>query len=190
MKKLILTSILGFIFAAPAFSFDNPNDGSDSTKVTSNVTNMSNTVPRDANVVQQPIPRDSVRNMQSHRQIINQRNKQQVSQMTKRHLGGISEENLQSPRVTKKDLKQNPSDNNSAKQLNNSKNDTRNIDKDKDDENPNLANLATPEPTNIRNNLMISDEDRSLNRQMMINGPQGGFQNNQPRGIGGTSANL
>ncbi|AFX70761.1 hypothetical protein F92_06125 [Francisella tularensis subsp. holarctica F92] len=25
---------------------------------------------------------------------------------------------------------------------------------------------------------------------MMINGPQGGFQNNQPRGIGGTSANL
>ncbi|EDN34556.1 conserved hypothetical protein [Francisella tularensis subsp. tularensis FSC033] len=147
MKKLILTSILGFIFAAPAFSFDNPNDGSDSTKVTSNVTNMSNTVPRDANVVQQPIPRDSMRNMQSHRQIINQRNKQQVSQMTKRHLGGISEENLQSPRVTKKDLKQNPSDNNSAKQLNNSKNDTRNIDKDKDDENPNLANLAIPAPT-------------------------------------------
>ncbi|MDE5002821.1 hypothetical protein NAI78_10620, partial [Francisella tularensis subsp. holarctica] len=82
-----------------------------------------------------------------HRQINNQRNKQQVSQMNKRHLGGISEENLQSPRVTKKDLKQNTSDNNFAKQLNNSKNDTKNIDKHKDDENPNLANLATPAPT-------------------------------------------
>ncbi|MDE5037759.1 hypothetical protein NAI57_10565, partial [Francisella tularensis subsp. holarctica] len=59
-----------------------------------------------------------------------------------------SEENLQSPRVTKKHLKQNPSDNNFAKQLNNYKNDTKNIDKDKDDENQNLANLATPAPTN------------------------------------------
>ncbi|MDE4978031.1 hypothetical protein NAI52_09550, partial [Francisella tularensis subsp. holarctica] len=96
------------MFSDPAFSCDNPNDGSNRTKVTSNVTNMSNTVLRDANVVQQHIPRDSMRNMQSHRQIINQRNNQQVSQMTKRPLGGISEENLQSPRVTKKDLKQNP----------------------------------------------------------------------------------
>ncbi|MDE5030180.1 hypothetical protein NAI50_10780, partial [Francisella tularensis subsp. holarctica] len=78
---------------------DNPNEGSNSTKVTSKGTNMRNTVLRDANVVQQPRPRDSMRNMQSHRQIINQRNKQQVSQMPKRHLGGISEENLQSPRV-------------------------------------------------------------------------------------------
>ncbi|MDE4984479.1 hypothetical protein NAI39_11120, partial [Francisella tularensis subsp. holarctica] len=69
MKKLILTSILGFIFAAPAFSFDNPYDGSNSTKVTSNVTNMSNTVLRDAIVLQQTIPRDSMSIMQSHRQI-------------------------------------------------------------------------------------------------------------------------
>ena len=42
-----------------------------------------------------------------------------------------------------------------------------------------------PEPTNIRNNLRISDEDKSLNRQIIMNGPQRGFQNNQPRGIGG-----
>lgn len=192
MKKLILTSILSFIFVAPAFSFDDPNDISqlDSTKVTSNVANMSNTVPRDANVPQQSISRDSVRNMQSHRQIINQRNKQEAPQVTRKHLGGISEDDLQSPRATKKYSKQNSADNNSPKQLKNSKNDTRNIDKDKEDENPNLANLATPEPTNIRNNLVISDEDKSLNRQMMMNGPQGGFQNNQPRGIGGTSVNI
>ncbi|MDE4949291.1 hypothetical protein NAI31_12380, partial [Francisella tularensis subsp. holarctica] len=42
----------------------------------------------------------------------------------------------------------------------------------------------------FRNNIMISDENRSLNRQMIINGPQGGFQNIQPRVLGGTIANL
>ncbi|MDE5003021.1 hypothetical protein NAI78_12205, partial [Francisella tularensis subsp. holarctica] len=65
---------------------------------------------------------------------------------------GKSEENLQSPLVTKKDLKQKPSDKNFAKQINNSKNDTKNIDKYKDDENPNLANLSTPAPTTIYQN--------------------------------------
>ena len=45
---------------------------------------MSKPVPRAANISQH-MPRDSVPNMQSHRQIINQRNKQQASQMTKRH---------------------------------------------------------------------------------------------------------
>ncbi|ASG67787.1 hypothetical protein CDV26_04740 [Francisella halioticida] len=57
-----------------------------------------------------------------------------------------------------------------------------------EDDNPNLANLTTPE-VNVRNNLAMSDQDATLNRQMMLNGPQGGIQNNQPPGIGGTSAN-
>ncbi|WP_150468288.1 hypothetical protein [Francisella sp. SYW-9] len=56
---------------------------------------------------------------------------------------------------------------------------------DSEDDNPNLANLTTPE----QNNLSVSDKDATLNRQMMLNGPQGGIQNNQPPGIGGTSAN-
>ncbi|MED7787792.1 hypothetical protein [Francisella sp. 19X1-34] len=56
---------------------------------------------------------------------------------------------------------------------------------DSEDNNPNLANLTTPE----QSNLSVSDKDNALNRQMMLNGPQGGIQNNQPPGIGGTSAN-
>ena len=100
-------------------------------KVTSNVTNMSKPVPRAANISQQPMPRDSVPNMQSHRQIINQRNKQQASQMTKRHLGGMSGENLQAPRTTRKYHKQNLADNNPGKQLDKSKSDIKNTDKDK-----------------------------------------------------------
>lgn len=60
---------------------------------------------------------------------------------------------------------------------------------DSEDDNPNLANLTTPEE-NIRSNLSISGEDAALSRQMMLNGPQGGIQNNQPPGIGGTSANF
>ncbi|API86921.1 hypothetical protein [Francisella uliginis] len=58
-----------------------------------------------------------------------------------------------------------------------------------EDDNPNLANLTTPE-VNVRNNLAVSDQDVALSRQMMLNGPQGGIQNNQPPGIGGTSANF
>ena len=53
------------------------------------------------------------------------------------------------------------------------------------DENENLRNIAEPEINNINNNLRIPDGETSrLNREMMLDGPQGGFQNNQPRGIG------
>ncbi|ALB01565.1 hypothetical protein ACH24_02180 [Francisella persica ATCC VR-331] len=183
MKKFIFTSIIGSVFVVTAFSFDNTNDSTSfyNNKVTSNVTNMSKPITWTANISQQPMPRNSAPN-------INQRNKQQVYQMTKKHLGRISEENLQAPRATRKYHKQNLADNNHGKQLDKYKNDIKNT--DKEDQNPNLANLATPEPINIRNNIRISDEDKSLNRQMMMNGPQGGFQNNQPRGIGGTSTNF
>ncbi|MDE5028230.1 hypothetical protein NAI74_09440, partial [Francisella tularensis subsp. holarctica] len=68
MKNFILTSILFFIFAAQEFSFDNPNDVSNSKKVTSNDTNMINTVLRDSKLVQQPKPPDSMRKMQSQPQ--------------------------------------------------------------------------------------------------------------------------
>lgn len=187
MKKLILTSILSSIFVASAFSFDNAND---SGQLDNTLTNMSNTVPRAANVSQKSMPHDSVRNMQSHRPIINQINKQQAPQIAKRHLGSISEENLQASRVTRKYHKQNPANNKPNKETDKSKNDSKNIDKNKEDENLNLDNLTTPAPKNIKDNLRISDEDKSLNRQMMMDGPQEGFQNNQPRGIGGTSTNF
>ena len=60
--------------------------------------------------------------------------------------------------------------------------------KDTDSENDNLRELTRPETNNVRNNLRIPNgEDSRLNREMMLNGPQGGFQNNQPRGIGGGS---
>ncbi|QIW10303.1 hypothetical protein [Francisella sp. LA112445] len=55
---------------------------------------------------------------------------------------------------------------------------------DSEDDNPNLANLTTPEQ-NIKDNLSASGEDAALSRQMMLDGPQGGIQNNQPPGIGG-----
>lgn len=56
--------------------------------------------------------------------------------------------------------------------------------KDVDDENDNLKNIARPETNNINSNLRIPDGEASrLNREMMLDGPQGGFQNNQPRGI-------
>ena len=57
--------------------------------------------------------------------------------------------------------------------------------KTEDDENDNLKDIARPAPQNITNNFRIpSGEDARLNKEMMLNGPQGGFQNNQPRGIG------
>ncbi|QIV96043.1 hypothetical protein EDC55_11034 [Allofrancisella inopinata] len=57
-----------------------------------------------------------------------------------------------------------------------------------DDEYSNLTtNLQPPKkqvPENMQHNLnLLSDEDRKLNRQMMFDGPQEGFQNNKPRGI-------
>ncbi|AJC49105.1 hypothetical protein IB642_00865 [Allofrancisella guangzhouensis] len=53
-----------------------------------------------------------------------------------------------------------------------------------DDEYSNLTtNLQSPKE-NMQHNLnLLSDEDRKLNRQMMFDGPQEGFQNNKPRGI-------
>lgn len=57
-----------------------------------------------------------------------------------------------------------------------------------EDENDNLKNIAQSAPANIQNNLRIPDGESSrLNREMMLNGPQGGIQNNQPRGIGSAS---
>ncbi|QIV94522.1 hypothetical protein [Allofrancisella frigidaquae] len=57
-----------------------------------------------------------------------------------------------------------------------------------DDEYSNLTtNLQPPKKQvseNMQHNLnLLSDEDRKLNRQMMFDGPQEGFQNNKPRGI-------
>ena len=50
--------------------------------------------------------------------------------MTKGYLGSISEENLQAPRVTRKYPKQNLADNNPGKQLDKSKSDIKNTDKE------------------------------------------------------------
>jgi hypothetical protein len=61
---------------------------------------------------------------------------------------------------------------------------------DKDDESSaqekNLQNIAVPHVVNnnISNNLQrIDNNDRLLNKQMMLDGPQGGIQSNKPRGI-------
>ena len=61
---------------------------------------------------------------------------------------------------------------------------------DKDDEKSaqeeNLRNIATPYVVdkNVANNLQLFDnKKRLLNKQMMLEGPQGGIQSNKPRGI-------
>lgn len=118
--------------------------------------------------------------IQSHRQMVDQRRAPSQADM-----GGIREEDMRVPQAKKsaaQDSKSRPSKNNMTKHHTDKKDN-----KDEDDDNPNLVGLAEPAPANIRNNLQINDSDRALNRQMMLNGPQGGFQNNQPRGIGNSA---
>jgi len=166
MKKILLASIFTAIFATSAYcnnqiSSDQPTH-----------------LPRpngDSNV-QSPAASD-MGGIQSHRKMINQR------RASKQHLGGVSVEDMRAPRGPGNLKDSRPAK--GHKHAHHAKNND-NI----DDENPNLANLATPAPENIRSNLSIRDEDKALRRQMMLDGPQGSFQNNQPRGIGGTRANF
>lgn len=165
MKKVLTTSVITAIFATAAYC----NSQVD--------TDQLNHPPRpngDSNI-QSPTASD-MGGFQSHRKMISQR------RASKQRLGGVAVEDMRAPRGPG-NLKDRPAK--GHKHAHYAKDNDN-----KDDENPNLANLATPAPENIRNNLSIRDEDRALRRQMMLDGPQGGFQNNQPRGIGGTSANF
>ncbi|AIT08824.1 hypothetical protein LO80_01750 [Candidatus Francisella endociliophora] len=165
MKKILLTSILTSILGVPTVGFSEAEDTRKNESYSSAARDMGG--------------------LQSHRQMLNQR-KSQSQQAPKHHIGGISEDDMRAPRAKRPDQ----DSRNSHHVKEHSHKDHKNKKDDSEDENPNLANLTTPEPVNARNNLRISDEDRALNRQMMLDGPQGGFQNNQPRGIGGTSANF
>lgn len=166
MKKILLTSIFMTMLATSAYC--NNQIGNNQLKHPPRPNGNSN--------IQSPAASD-MGGIQSHRKMINQR------RASKQHLGGVAVEDMRAPRG--------PGNLKGSRPAKGHKHAHHAKDNDnKDDENPNLANLATPAPENIRNNLSIPDEDRALRRQMMLDGPQGGFQNNQPRGIGGTRANF
>jgi len=161
MKKTLLVSALSSIFMAPFVSFANDD--------------------------QEYLNPRSETQLHSQRQMINQKNSQ-ASQMPKKHQLGITEEDMRIPGESSS-----KSRNMSTKKgwgSTNAQEKKSKSDEDSDDDNPNLSDLATPAPKNIHSNLAISDDDRALNRQMMLSGPKGGFQNSQPRGIGGSSVNF
>jgi hypothetical protein len=180
MKRILLTSILTSICVLPAFAVnvverDNSTDQSGNSPTANAQSDSYN--PRDNNDSQSPLA-NNMRAFKSHRQMIDEQNNQN-SQGTQRRIA-VSKEDMRPPRGS------NQTNEKMQKNWPSPANDTKDKNKhdDSDDENPNLANLASPEPKNIRDNLTISDQDRALNRQMMLNGPQGGIQNDQPRGIG------
>lgn len=80
-----------------------------------------------------------------------------------------------------------PIDTDSSKKAHKKNLNKQDEDSDDDDENPNLRDLAKPEPNIQRNLNMPTDEEQRLNREMMLDDPQGGFQNTGPRGIGNPS---
>lgn len=168
MKKILLSSILTSVFIAPAFCAFPVNDSNNDGEV-------------DGTELAQTSQQRTVHNIGSstdyHNKIKVNKDDQglhtDVMGMHRKH----QKNNVQSQETSIEKKSHNDLDHPKVKKH------------DSEDDNPNLANLTTPE-VNVRNNLAMSDQDAALNRQMMLNGPQGGIQNNQPPGIGGTSANF
>jgi len=172
MKKYLLMPTLVILFAVPAFSAF-PGADMNNTNIEGNT--ISNNMP-------------SQRNNR-----LDKKNKESDSQ-TNSKLKEISAQNSQVRGGKGNDLSihksQHKPDHHSSKHHKKPKNKQQALaEKSKqndNDDNDNLKNIAQPATSNITSNLRIPDrESTRLNRQMMLDGPQGGFQNNQPRGISG-----
>ncbi|MGQ4002703.1 hypothetical protein QIW49_03200 [Francisellaceae bacterium CB300] len=176
MKKNLLIPVLTVLFAIPAFSafpgadMNNAQIGSD--VISSNMRPM-----HGKNRHKDPNDRDRVVRDNQSQSMLNNSETRSSERAYPMHGAKDESEQGSDDRHPPKHHKKAKHNQQHVKAHSNQKNE--------DDENDNLKDIARPAPQNITNNLRIpSGEDARLNKEMMLNGPQGGFQNNQPRGIG------
>lgn len=195
MKKYLLIPILTIIFAMPAFSAfpsgDMNNTHIEGNTISSNMpsqnthkqrkkTNSENNL-NNKNTLGDSTSSDNRKPRYPHAKSVQETQKDPKNEYkTARANNKLGPTNIQN----KADNKTRSKHNSHSKHRVNDQ-DTQ---KKGEDENDNLKNIAQPAPANIQNNLRMPDGESSrLNREMMLNGPQGGIQNNQPRGIGSAS---
>ena len=171
MKKYLLIPTLATIFAVPAFSAF-PGADMNNTNIEGNTT--SSNMPSQSN--------DRMHKKHGRNNDDTMANSNSENTPVQKHQARLAQE-------ANTDMDENESKSNHQRPKHHKKpkhnQQTLDHDNQKDDDNDNLRDIARPETNNINSNLRIPDGESSrLNREMMLDGPQGGFQNNQPRGIG------
>ncbi len=165
MKKNLLITIITVLFVTPAFSAF-PGADMNNTHIEGNITSSNMRPMHGENKYKNPNDQGVEKDNPSQLILDNKASKTRPSERA-HPMSGANDKS-----------EQGRDDRDPPKHHNNQK--------DVDDENDNLSYIVKPETNNVNNNLRILDGESSrLNREMMLNGPQGGFQNNQPRGIGG-----
>ncbi|MFT4693237.1 MAG: hypothetical protein ACI8TE_000125 [Francisella sp.] len=178
MKKNLLITIITVLFAAPAFSAF-PGADMNNTHIEGNITSSNMRPMHGENKYKDPNDQGVEKDSQSQPILDSKASETRPSERA--HPTSGAKDKSEQGRDDRDPPKHHKKPKHNQQQLT-----AHNNQKDVDDENDNLSNIAKPETNNVNNNLRILDGESSrLNREMMLNGPQGGFQNNQPRGIGG-----
>ncbi len=177
MKKYLLTPLLGMLCVVPAFSAF-PGADMDNTNIEGNTTS-SNMRPHEYN-------RSNKKHDENNKDV---EANTKTEQMPPRHYQDKKTQETSSAIHNDRPNPNHHSTKHHKKTKSKEQGYSHNNHKDaKEEENENLKNIAQPDTSNINNNLRIPDgETIRLNREMMLDGPQGGIQNNQFRGIGDRS---